>query len=266
MADSTATLANLALSHCGGSAVVISNLSTDNTLEGKACRAFYELAKRETLLAYPWNVAQVQAELTLVEEITTEPMEWQYKYRLPEDCLMPQRILNADVRTPPSGLRTPYRLLRDTESTAWAIGTTYAANDYASVTSAGTTTWYRALRETVGDAPASSPSDWATVSTYSGVPPQWLLCDIAEAWLEYTVDLTDPRYFTPDLDNAIAARLAFYIAPKVSQQNPGLRAEMAELWGFLIRQAASNDANNEQRDPEPPSSFEVARDAFSGDW
>lgn len=96
-------------------------------------------------------------------------------------------------------------------------------------------------------------------STYSGVPPQWLLCDVAEAVLEYTVDLTDPRDFTPDLDNAIAARLAFYVAPKIGTNQPGLRQEMAQLWDFLIRAARANDANNEQRDPEPPSSFEMAR-------
>jgi hypothetical protein len=262
MADSTATLANLALSHCGGSAVVITNLSTDTTLEGKACRAFYELAKRETLLAYPWNVAQVQAELTLIEEITTEPTEWTYKYRLPEDCLMPQRILWDNIRTPPSGWRVPYRLLRDTESTTYDAAVTYAVGDYA----LSATVWYRCIQAGTGQTPASSPLYWVATSTYSGVPPQWLLCDVPEAFLEYTVDITDPRFFTPDLDNAIAARLAFYIAPKVSQQNANLRAEMAELWGFLIRQAASNDSNNEQRDPEPPSSFEVARDTFAGDW
>ena len=262
MAASSAAIANLALSHCGSSAVVISTLSTDTTLEGKACNAFYEIAKRETLLAYPWNIAQVQAELTLIEEITTDPSEWSWKYRLPEDCLMPQRVLYPDggVRTPPSGYRVPFRLLRDTESTTYSGAVTYATGEYA--LSSGI--WYRALRETINDTPVSSTSDWVATSTYNGVPPQWLLCDVEEAWLEYTVDITDPRFFTPDLDNAIAARLAFYIAPKVSQQNANLRGEMAELWSFLIRQAQANDSNNEQRDPEPPSSFEVARDAHSG--
>jgi hypothetical protein len=247
----------LALSHCGGSSVVITNLATDPTLEGKACRAFYEIAKRETLLAYPWNVAQVQAELTLIEEITEEPLEWGWKYRLPEDCLMPQRILYANCRTPPSGYRVPYRLLRDTESTTYASGTTYAVGDYA----LSSTIWYRCIQAGAGQTPASSPTYWTATATYSGVPPQWLLTDVAEAWLEYTVDLTDPRFFTPDLDNALAAKLAFYIAPKVSAQNPNLRAEMAGLFDFLIRSAHVNDTNNEQRDPEPPSSFEVARHA-----
>ena len=262
MAASSATIANLALSHCGSSAVVITTLSSDTTLEGKACNAFYEIAKRETLLAYPWNIAQVQAVLTLIEEITTDPSEWDWKYRLPEDCLMPQRVMYPDggVRTPSSGYRVPYRLLRDTESTAYDAGTAYVVGDY--VLSA--TIWYRCILAGTGQTPVSSPTYWTATATYNGVPPQWLLCDVEEAWLEYTVDITDPRFFTPDLDNAIAARLAFYIAPKVSQQNAGLRQEMAELWSFLIRQAQANDSNNEQRDPEPPSSFEVARDAYSG--
>lgn len=257
MAASSATIANLALHHCGSSAVVITDLSTDSTLEGKSCRAFYETAKRETLMAHPWNIAQVQAELTLVEEDVTDPVEWQYIYRLPEDCLMPQRVLYADCRNPPSGLRVPFRVMRDSASTTYSAATTYATGDYA----LSATIWYRALRETINDAPVSSTSDWVATSTYSGVPPSWLVCDVADAWLEYTVDITDPRFFSPDLDNAIAAKLAFYIAPKVSAQNPKLRGEMAELWAFLVRQAARNDANNQQRDAEPPSSFEVARES-----
>jgi hypothetical protein len=255
VAASTAAIANLALSHLGSTSVTITDLSADTTLEGKACRQFFETAKRETLLAHPWNVAQVQASLVLVEAITTEPMEWAYKYRVPEDCLMPQRVLWQDVRTPPSGFRVPYRLMRDTASTAWSASVTYAANDYASASGV----WYRALRETINDAPASSPSDWVATATYSGVPPQWLLCDVPDAVLEYTQDITDVREFTPDLDNAVAAKLAFYVSPKLALGNPNVRGEMAGLWEFLIRAARANDANNEQRDPEPPSSFEMAR-------
>ena len=255
MAASTAAIANLALSHLGSTAVVITDLAADTTLEGKSCRQFYSQAVRETLLAHPWNVAQVQAALTLVEAVTTDPMEWAYKYRVPEDCLMPQRVLWQNIRTPPSGYRVPYRLLRDTESTTYNAATAYVVGDY--VLSA--TIWYRCILAGTGQTPVSSPTYWTATATYSGVPPQWLLCDAASAWLEYTVDLTDPRDFTPDLDNAVAARLAFYVAPKLALGNPNVRGEMAGLWDFLIRAARANDANNEQRDPEPPSSFEMAR-------
>jgi hypothetical protein len=150
-----------------------------------------------------------------------------------------------------------FEQVADTASTAYASGTTYAVGDY--VLSASI--WYRCIQAGAGQTPASSPTYWTATATYSGVPPQWLLCDVPEAWLEYTVDIADPRFFTPDLDNAFAAKLAFYIAPQVSAQNPNLRAEMAGLFDFLIRSAHVNDTNNEQRDPEPPSSFEVARHA-----
>lgn len=256
MATSSAAIANLALGHLGASAVVITTLSSDTTLEGKACNAFYETAKRETLLAHPWNVAQQVASLTYIGEITAEPIEWGYKYRLPEDCLMPQRIVLNASRNQPSGLRIPYRLYRDSTSTTWSAATTYATGEYSKYG----TVWYRALRETVNDQPDVSASDWVATSTYSGVPPQWLVCDVYPAWLEYTVDISDPREFTPDLDNAIAAKLAFYVAPKVSNKDAGLREEMARLWAFLVGQARENDITNQQRDEEPRSSFEIARD------
>lgn len=261
MAASSAAIANLALSHLGGSAVVITNLATDTTLEGKACRAFYDTARIETFRAYPWQVAQRRVALTLVQENSDDPVEWLYTYRVPENCLQPQRLLWQGIRNPVSGERIPFRLVQDTESTTYDAAVTYQAGDYAESVSI----WYRALRETINDTPASSASDWAVVSTVNGVPPLWLLCDVPDAVLEYTGNLTDTRFFTADMDNAIAARLAFYVAPKLSNKDQNVRVEMARLWDFLIGEARSNDFHAEQRDPDPPSSFEAARDALTFD-
>lgn len=258
MSASSATIANLALSHLGGSAVVITNLTTDTTTEGKSCRAFFETARRETLVGHAWRCAQKTAALTLIEVVADAEPEWKNKYRLAEDCLQPQRILWAGIRNPVPGQRVPFWVRRDTVSTTYSAGTTYATGEYAE--SAGI--WYRALRETIGDTPVSSPSDWVTIAaptTPDGVPPDWVFCDIEDASMEYTMNLTDTRYFTPDLDNAIAAKLAFYVAPKVAREQPGLRMEMAQLWQFLLDQARVNDINGEQRDENPVSSFEAAR-------
>lgn len=258
MATSSAAIANLALAHLGGSAVVITNLTTDTTLEGKALRAFYETARRETLIAHAWTCAQKSAALTLVEEVDDTVPEWVYKYRLPEDCLMAQRIKYGGQRNPVAGQRVPFAVRRDTESTTYDAGTTYTVGQYAESASI----WYRALRTTVGDTPVSSASDWVTIAaptTPDGVPPAWVFCDIEDAEMEYTMNLTDTRYFTPDVDNAIAAKLAFYAAPKIVAGDTAKRAELAQLWRFLIAQARANDVQSEQRDPEPMSSFEAAR-------
>jgi len=258
VATSSAAIANLALAHLGGSAVVITNLTTDTTLEGKALRAFYETARRETLMAHAWTCAQKTAALTLIEAVDDTVPEWVYKYRVPEDCLMPQRIKFAGLRNPVAGQRVPFAIRRDTESTTYDAAVTYTVGQYAESSSI----WYRALRTTINDTPVSSPSDWVTIAaptTPDGVPPAWLFCDVASAEIEYTKNETDPRYFTPDLDNAIAAKLAFYAAPKIMNGDTNKRAEMAQLWSFLLAQARANDFNVEQRDPDPMSSFEAAR-------
>mgnify|MGYP001588529416 CR=1 FL=1 len=255
MSASSATIANLALAHLGTSSVVITNLTTDTTLEGKALRAFYETARRETLMAHAWHCAQKTVALTLIEAVDDTVPEWVYKYRVPEDCLMPQRIKYAGIRNPVPGQRIPYVVRKDTESTTYDAGTTYTVGQYAESASI----WYRALRTTVGDTPVSSTSDWVTIAaptTPDGVPPEWLFCDVASAEIEYTMNLTDTRFYTPDLDNAIAAKMAFYAAPKIARDR---QADMAQLWNFLIRQARANDVQTEERDPAPMSSFEAAR-------
>mgnify|MGYP001614712252 CR=1 FL=1 len=257
MSASSATIANLALAHLGTSSVVITTLSSDSTLEGKALRAFYETARRETLMAHAWHCAQKTAALTLIEAVDDTVPEWVYKYRVPEDCLMPQRIKYAGLRNPIAGQRIPFAVRKDTESTTYDAGTTYTVGQYAESASI----WYRALRTTVGDTPVSSTSDWVTIAaptTPDGVPPEWLFCDVDDAELEYTMNATDVRYFTPDLDNAIAAKMAFYAAPKIAK-DAATQAQLAQLWSFLVTQATVNDINAEQRDPDPISSFEAAR-------
>ena len=258
MAASSAAIANLALAHLGGSAVVISNLTTDTTLEGKALRAFYETARRETLMAHAWAFAQKSAALTLIEAVDDTYPEWDYKYRLPEDCLMPQRIKYYGVRNPVAGKRIPFAIRRATESTTYDAAVTYTVGQYAESASI----WYRALRTTINDTPLASTSDWVTIAaptTPDGVPPAWVFCDVTSAEMEYTINATDTRYFPPDVDNAIAAKLAFYVAPKIAKENGNLRAEMASLWEFLIRQARTNDINTDRQDAAPISSFEAAR-------
>lgn len=261
MAASRTAIAQLALHHLGVSSVVLSDVDTDTTLEAKSLRAFFDTARIETLMAHPWACAEKTATLTLIEADDDETApEWGYKYRLPEDCVMPRRILWGGIRAPGQQQTPEFRIAGDTESTAYDSGTTYATGDYVSVTSGSVTTWYRALRETINDPPASSASDWVAITSLSvtGVPPAWIYCDLVDAQLRYTRNLTDVRFYAVDLDNALAAKLAFYVAPKLTESK-GTQGVMAQLFRYLIAQAQRNDLNAEQRGPTPPSSFELAR-------
>lgn len=264
MAASPAALVNAALAHLGQPGT-ITTLSTDVTPAGKAGRTFYDRARIETLKAHRWACALTQSALTLYETFAdTDEREWLYRYRLPEDCLTPHRIVWG-VRNPNPLQQYPFRLVADAVSTAWDIATTYDAGEYASVTTSGTVVWYRALRETVGDAPASSASDWVAID---GGPPMFLDCDREDAVLEYVYDADDPTRFTMDLESAIVALLAFYIAPIVTVNGSAgpLQANAYALWQQLIFQAQTNDYLARQRDVPPVSTYEARRITGTGYW
>ena len=271
MAASDAALANAALSHLGATGTaVITVLSSDTTPAGKALREHLPRARRETIAAAPWSVATKTAALTLIQTFSTtasgQAPEWQYQYRLPEDCLHPWRVLNPyGLRNPLRDQEPPFRVVADTDSTAYSAATTYATGAYSSVTTSGSVVWYRALRETINDPPASSASDWVAVSGPGGVP-DFLETDIADARLEYAYDLTDPTRFGPDLEAAIVALLAYYASTAITVNGSArdVQQKVAGIWEAKITQAMKNDTRKRVTDPEPVSRYEAAR--YRGGW
>ena len=253
MAASSAVIANKALRHLGVTST-ITTLSTDTTAAGKACQSVLTACIQETLTAHDWSCARKQATLTLIETFAeSETKEWEYSYRLPTDCLVPRRILNG-VRNPREDQEVPFLIVADTDSTTYDAATTYAAGDY--VLSA--TIWYRALRTTIGDTPVSSTSDWVAVT---GGPPALLWTDQTDAILEYTMDLTDVTRFDLPLESAIAALMAFYVAPSITVNDSAvnLSAKVAGLWEFLVNEAKMKDYNARKRDIPPWSGYRSAR-------
>ena len=257
MAADSASIANLALSHLGVYGK-ITNLTTDQTTEGKACRMFYARSVSETLRQAPWQCAKKQVALTLIGTNAdgtglSGMAEWEYSYRLPEDCVMPLRILYAGNRNPNAQQEIPFALFADATSTDYDAATTYAAGDYARSVSI----WYRALRTTIGDTPASSTSDWVAVTA----PPKILRTDVQYAVLEYTYDLTDTTRFDVDFESAVACLLAYYIAPNITVNGSmvDLRGQVAATYDLLVGQAKMNDYNARKRDLPPKSGYQTVR-------
>lgn len=265
MAASNAVLANAALGHLGV-AGTITNLATDATAYGVALRALLPQAIDEALRAAPWRCAYTETSLTGTAIASSVTREWLYRFRLPELCVTPLRILWEGVRTPRRDQQVPFVTRSDADSTAWDIATTYAEDEYASVTTSGTVVWYRALRETVGDAPASSASDWVATSTPNGAPPHWLYTDHTDAStptivLAYTRSLTDPTRFDGDLERAITCLLAYHVAPQVTVNGSAvdLRRQVAATYNALASQAIAHDRRSRQADQAPASGYEAAR-------
>lgn len=255
MAASLEAICNLSLSHLGV-AKVVTDIDTDNTPESVACLLFIDQVIEEALRAFAWPFATSYATLALVQEDPT--VEWGYSYRLPADCRFVRRIVqeNSD-RNETRQSRAPFRIVRDNVSTAWSGATAYTTGQYASVTTGGVTTWYRALQDGTNQDPTTQAAYWVAIT---GTPPQLLLCDREDVEIEYTVDVSDVREFPSDFTQAIAALLAFYIAPRVCQDETGKSGQRPfQLYGWLIARAQANAANEEVPDDPQPSEFERVR-------
>lgn len=82
-------IANLALKRLGVS-LTVSDLATDNSVQGKTIRSMFNTSMETLLEMHPWNFATKQAPLSLLME---NPVPgYKYAYAYPADCLMIRQI------------------------------------------------------------------------------------------------------------------------------------------------------------------------------
>lgn len=95
----TTKVANLALSRVGVNKQ-IGTLLTEASPEATAIRLHYDLALQGTLGDRPWRFATRYATLTLLTGSVASPAngEWTYAHRLPDNCLVPRRLVTARGR------------------------------------------------------------------------------------------------------------------------------------------------------------------------
>lgn len=113
-------ISNLALSHLGVGKQ-ISNFTTEQSQEAKACREFYPICRDIVLRDFEWPFATQFQNLALVEETPTD--EWDYSYRYPSSCSKIRRILNPNKRWDTRQSRIPYRVVRDPDGAGKLIYT-----------------------------------------------------------------------------------------------------------------------------------------------
>ena len=93
-----------------------------------------------------------------------------------------------------------------------------------------------------------------------GAAGKLILTDAANAVADYTVRIVETQYWDPDFVLAFSARLAFYIAPRVTGGDPfGLGKRAMQLFGMEVSSAESGAGNEEQPEEDPGSEFERAR-------
>lgn len=99
MGSTNEQIANMALGHCGV-AGGITNVASDQTPEGIACRIYLDVSVEEALEDFSWLESSAYGELALVEEDPND--EWGYSYRYPTDCVFAQRIVGTGHRRDPT--------------------------------------------------------------------------------------------------------------------------------------------------------------------
>lgn len=96
-----------------GSAKQVANVETEQRVEARTIRLFFEDDRKFVLRGFPWPFATSYATLNLVSGSSTSPVnyDWIYAYRMPSDCLYVRRIVTVNGRketNPP-----PFRVGRD---------------------------------------------------------------------------------------------------------------------------------------------------------
>lgn len=114
-------ICNQALSHIGVG-TEISDLDTDRSQEGSACRRFLEVVRQIVLRDFQWTFTTVTEDLALVEDFAseyaagtiTEPPEWAFSYRYPAGAVAVRRILSGS-RVDSNGTKVPFRIGQDAD-------------------------------------------------------------------------------------------------------------------------------------------------------
>ena len=92
---STVDICNLALSHLGNKAQVVSISPVDGSVEADYCARFFTIARDEVLEMNDWTFARTRIALA---QLATNPSNvWQYAYSRPADCITPRRMMTGDT-------------------------------------------------------------------------------------------------------------------------------------------------------------------------
>ena len=93
--SSEVDICNLALSHLGDEAGVITITPPDGTIQSAHCARFYPIARGVLLEMHPWTFATKRATLAAVENPVED--DWSYAYALPSTCIRPLASLYPGV-------------------------------------------------------------------------------------------------------------------------------------------------------------------------
>jgi hypothetical protein len=232
---SDVTICNLALSHLGDTAQVMSIAPPDSSVQAQLCARFYPIARNALLEMAAWGFATLRVALAQVTNPTlaiaqaADPSAtcgtWKYAYALPAAMINALAVIPADAvddyeaRFPPT----------DT-------------NQYPP---------YPQGYQPVPGVPSIVPQPYAIETDADG--NQIVLTDVCNAVLRYTTLVTDTTKFSPLFTVALSHLLASFLAGPIIKGDAGISVSASQLKIFeaFLGKATASDANQRKTNIEP---------------
>ncbi len=211
-------IANLALGNIRAGSI---NSFNEDSIEAQVCSQRFEVAVEFLLRDFPWSFANKVAPLSLYSE---EPLEWQYAYVYPYDCVNALRIVAKDTIS--------------SDRTTW----------YHYNVTPDEVTQIQDIRK------HRIPYDVGLTST----DKKAIYSDEPEAYLAYTAKITDPNLYEPAFIEALSWYLASMIAVPIVGSDKGreLRQDCLKIYIEMLTSAKASNANeawNTSSIPESPT-------------
>ncbi|HEV2133799.1 MAG TPA: hypothetical protein VGR47_06005 [Terracidiphilus sp.] len=232
---SEVTICNLALSHLGDTAAVVSISPPDPSVQAQLCARFYYFARNALLEMASWSFAtkRVQpAELT-VETVTDADgnanQTWCHSYAMPSDMLNGLAVISPDAPDDYEGWLGPVE--KD-------LFPPYPQGYLP-----------------VPGAPVTAPQPFAMETQADGT--QIILTNVANAVLRYTAVVSDTTKFTPLFTLALSYLLASMLAGPIikGDESRAVQEQMLQVFEATKGQATASDANQRKTRVEPAPSW-----------
>ena len=212
---------NLAISHCGLSKQ-IQNLTTDHSTEATQCNTWYDTARKTALKKIPWSFATKQIPPAQVAVYPTP--EWLYAYQYPSDCLKLIRFMGYRGNNDTRESRVSYRVMQPTPVS---------------------------MNVTPVNPPTSYPSTTG-LWLFTNWPGTNMNIPVA---IEYTFDNQNIAQWTDEFGIAVSLLLAQMIVGSLTSGDPqNKKTAIKAEYDSVIATASLDNANEEQRPPEPEAS------------
>ena len=208
-------LFNMALYHIG-STFVVADADTEDSKEARTCRQFYDISRQSVLSDLDWSFNRMFQNLAVIDG--EEHPHYKYVYKLPTNCLL--------VRSLAQPLVKDYK----------PFDATYSGDRLMT----------RSIPERLRvpfETGIDSMGETRTLTT-----------NLEDAQIEYSADIQNMNLLIPNAFDALAIRLAMYIAMPVSA-SPGIAQQLGSAYQLALQTAAAQDMNASQQPmyPEPES-------------